>query len=535
MRGLVDAMRGAGPWGLCAAALLLVAIPAGAAEPGWQGEERAEERAEGRAEVGAAEASSDGAEGGEASGSEGAADELAFDSGEGSAEVGAVVDSGGGLFEDSLDGPSTTGAGESSLDLGGYVRSDTFIGVLPGTSQPAIQAAYGELALQARARVGARGDAFGELRLRYGQQLSERALFVDLREAYVNTYLGPLDLRLGKQIVVWGRADAFNPTNNLTPIDFRVRSPVEDDRRVGNVGARAFLNFLPFRLEGVWMPLYLPTTYPDIQLDEMVVFAEPTFPSRRLADGLWATRLHLEAGSFEASASYLYGAAVLPGFALAGYDVGPEAEIRVSRTAYTHHVVGVDFSTAIGDAFGLRGEAAYRMPVRWRETVHAPNPDLQYVIGIDRQIGSINVIAQYLGRYTFEWQERPPPENGDPALLRGQTEPLAPLVREAIETALFQTIANRNQMLFNQLAQIQHSASLRLEWLTLHETLSLSALGLLNVTTQEWLVFPKLSYHLADAMTASVGAEIYSGPDGTLFDMIEESLTAGYAELRLSF
>ena len=62
-----------------------------------------------------------------------------------------------------------------------------------------------------------------------------------MREAYVNAYLGPFDLRLGKQIIVWGRADALNPTNNLTPVDFRIRSPLEDDIRLGNVGARAFL------------------------------------------------------------------------------------------------------------------------------------------------------------------------------------------------------------------------------------------------------------------------------------------------------
>lgn len=446
-----------------------------------------------------------------------------------------VVESGGGLFEESLDAPAAAEEAESKVDLGGYVRGDTFIGVLPGTSQPALQAAYGELSLQARARAGARGDAFAEMRLRYGQQLSEHTLFVDLREAYVNAYLGPVDLRLGKQIVVWGRADAFNPTNNLTPIDFRIRSPIEDDRRLGNVGARGFVNVLPFRLEGVWMPLYLPTTYPDIQLDDMVVFAEPTYPGRRVRDGLWATRLHLEAASFEASASYLYGEALLPGFALAGYEVGPEAEIRVSRTSYTHHVVGADFSTAIGDVFGLRGEAAYRRPVRWRDTPHAPNPDLQYVVGIDRQFGAVNVIAQYLGRYTFDWEEAPPPENDDPAQLRGQMEPLAPVVQDAIEAALSQTLASRNQMLFNQLAELQHSASLRVEWLALHETLSLSALGLVNLTTEEWLVFPKMTYQIADGMSAAVGAEIYSGPDGTLFDMIEESLTAGYGELRLSF
>ena len=93
-------------------------------------------------------------------------------------------------------------------------------------------------------------------------------------------YLGPVDLRLGQQIIVWGRADALNPTNNLTPVDFRIRSPIEDDIRLGNVGARAFLRLSPVRLEGVWMPVYLPTELPTVGLAARRV-VRPRRSSRR--------------------------------------------------------------------------------------------------------------------------------------------------------------------------------------------------------------------------------------------------------------
>jgi hypothetical protein len=36
-------------------------------------------------------------------------------------------------------------------------------------------------------------------------------------------------------------------------------------------------------------------------------------------------------------------------------------------------------------------------------------------------------------------------------------------------------------------------------------------------------------------MTTYLGAEVYVGPDGTLIDLIDERLSAVYAELRLSF
>ena len=36
-------------------------------------------------------------------------------------------------------------------------------------------------------------------------------------------------------------------------------------------------------------------------------------------------------------------------------------------------------------------------------------------------------------------------------------------------------------------------------------------------------------------MTAYIGAQIFTGPDDTLFGLIDQTLSAGYAELRFSF
>ena len=58
---------------------------------------------------------------------------------------------------------------------------------------------------------------------------------------------------------------------------------------------------------------------------------------------------------------------------------------------------------------------------------------------------------------------------------------------------------------------------------------------MLNLTTKEWLVYPKISYQLSDRMSTAIGGEIYQGPDGTLLGLIDNTLTAGYAELRLTY
>ena len=453
---------------------------------------------------------------------------------------------GGGLFEQAQ-AEAEPGSGESKgaglpFDLNGYIRGDAFVGKRSRDDNWETKAAYGEFALKLRTKKLTFGDAYAETRFLYGLQSEQTGPKVDVREAYVNGYFGPLDVRIGQQIIVWGRADAFNPTNNVTPLDLRVHSPVEDDRRQGNLAVRANLNFSPIRLEGVWVPLYRPSEIP-VEPPQYVNLSETDFPRPDIKNGSEGARVHLELPAFEMSVSYLYGFAPLPGLNYSRTVLGTPDLVHVARKPYEQHVIGFDFSTAIGDLMGLRAEAALREPLHYESRVYAPNPDLQYVLGIDHAFGSVNVIAQYMGKYTFDWKR----EDAPPA----DTERLQQLTDETwiydqgstarnnaiaeVEAQVQPILYVTNQMLFSQLERVQHLATVRIEWLTLHDTLSISALGFMNFSTQEWLVFPKLGYQITDALSTSVGAEIYGGPNDTLFGTIDAKLSAGYAELRYAF
>ena len=461
----------------------------------------------------------------------------------GGSDGGVPEESTGSLFEQSLaasEKPAGAPPGAAPVlpvTFGGYVRGDTFIGRVPNGNQGLVTAAYGELSLNVRTAKGAHGDGFAEVRIRHGLQGETQGLLIDAREAYANVYAGPFDLRLGQQIIVWGRADALNPTNNLTPFDLRIRSPIEDDRRLGNVGARANLRLSPVRLEGVWIPVYRPSELPVVILPQYVAFGRPNFPVPTLQNGLGAGRLHLELSSFELSLSYLRGYAPLPGLTLSSLTFGTTPEVLVSRTAYNQDVLGLDFSTTIGSV-GVRAEAAYRRPIDYQNRPYAARPDAQYVVGLDHTFGSVSVIGQYLGRYVFDWQK----ENGsamarvDPnaigtTLMMTETAALRQQATDGVNAELLRI----NQILFNQTAQLQHVATARVEWTGLHDTLSIAMLGMMNFTTKEWLAAPKIGYKLSDQMTAYLGAEIFYGPEGTLFGLIDQTLTAGYAELRASF
>src|SRR6185503_2665689 len=107
----------------------------------------------------------------------------------------------------------------------------------------------------------------------------------------------------------------------------------------------------------------------------------------------------------------------------------------------------------------------------------------------------------------------------------------ADLVNDEVNAELAQI----NQILFSQTARVQHIATLRFEWLLAHETLSLSSLCLYNFTTQEWLVTPRIGWRATDALTIYVGGQVFAGPDDTLFGLIDQTLSAGYTELRFTY
>jgi hypothetical protein len=448
------------------------------------------------------------------------------------------AETGAGLFEQSIAATSSGASTVAPVEWSGYIRGDFYQGKTRGAADSDVKAAYTEFSLIARTTKGTYGDAYAETRLRYGRQGDVQDTFLDVREAYANAYLGPVDLRLGKQIIVWGRADLLNPTNNLTPNDMRIRSPIEDDRRIGNVGARAIVRLqpLPMRFEAVWMPFFVPSELPPVSLPSFVSFADPVYPEPAARNGLGAGRLHLELPSVEMSISYLQGPAPLPGLTLTSVTYGLDPSVKVSRTAYRHQVIGFDFSTAIGDIVAIRGEAAYRRPFEYQDRIYNPRPDLQYALGLDRTFGKVMVIVQYLGRYAFDWSKKEGlagEVNADELKLTTQQE-IDAYDAKAKERINIQ-LEKINQILFNQTERLQHLATARVEWMGLNDALSISAIGMFNVTTKEWLAAPKIGFRFSDSLIGYLGAEILTGPKDTLFSLVDETLSAGYVELRSTF
>ena len=111
--------------------------------------------------------------------------------------------------------------------------------------------------------------------------------FIESTAVYVEALdiLPGLDLRVGRQIVQWGAADMFNPTNNLNSLN------LEDPLKFGEVRANQMIrldwgigdNFI---FTGVWVPVFEPALLPELDLSNAIVELDIAITEQRGFAGL---------------------------------------------------------------------------------------------------------------------------------------------------------------------------------------------------------------------------------------------------------
>ena len=241
--------------------------------------------------------------------------------------------------------------------------------------------------------------------------------------AYVAlTDLAPgLDIKIGRQIVVWGTADKFNPTNNINADDVEDRplftEPIANQMAVVDyapLGDRLYL-------QGVYVPMFFPALLPPSAahglkdpfaevpfsnqvekdkinyLQETFLPANPKFtpnvfghvvpPENAFKNGQAAFKLGSRLGEVDLSASYYYGrhdfpipkvshttmTAPLNGAEPAdGYYFRSDVDLIYPKM----QVIGLDFATQLPflGNMGLWGEGALIIPKQHIFSIDLPVP-----------------------------------------------------------------------------------------------------------------------------------------------------------------
>lgn len=361
---------------------------------------------------------------------------------------------------------------------------------------------------------GAKASLFGAIELRYDQADAGRnRVFLD--EAYVDLYLGPVDLRLGRQIFAWGRADGFNPTDNLTAWDY---SDILDtvDEQLGLVGALATYYVGDWSVDAVLAPAFTASVLPAPDsrwwpklpaqvenpafpafggpfLEASYEFLDKVLPDEGLEALQYALRVTGILGGWDVSVSWFDGYDDLPALHL-GTEVDSSfttARIQVEPRYHRRRAVGADFATTIG-SFGVHGEGAYYLTADWSGTDPAiDDPYLQFVVG---------------GDYTFD-----DIVGGDDLflLLEWSQEIRVPDRGTSYRSTDLNHVFRRS--LFGKAD------------LDLGEFSKLTLEGVYNFATEDWYLQPGVSWSFTDGLELLVDIDLLGGPPDSFFGGFEQN------------
>ena len=315
-----------------------------------------------------------------------------------------------------------------------------------------------------------------------------------VREAYVDWGRDALAVRVGRQIVAWGRADGVNPTDKLAPKDFTLLSPDDESQRLGIDALKIRYALNPsISLTAVAAQFTAHITPQAALPANLVKAAEP-------AGTEWAVKLDRAGQGLDWSVSYFD-------------DRERFARYRLDLGIPTAPVFHGDFERSRG----LGGDLALASGAwTWRaEVSHAvlrPGCDQcpQYerrvsraVLGADLDFAeTMNLNVQLLA--TRHWDYREP------------TTAAGPL----------RTLELGRARLNAEYAALESGLTFRLSDRLLNDKFRWEIGAVFDLAGQSRLIRPRVSYTINDQTRLSAGIDFYEGDSQTYFGALTKNSLA---------
>jgi hypothetical protein len=246
----------------------------------------------------------------------------------------------------------------------------------------------------------------------------------DIREAYVEFYLDSVDVKIGKQIIVSGQADALYLTDIVSPRNLKDFVLTETtDMRIGVPAVKASYYFGNYTFDGIWIAQGIPTT----TYSQDSIWSSPSnlLPSSAtITTNIPPTpELLIENSEVFAKLRY-FGSSISYEF-IVGNTYSDEPHISnltittPSPLAGTldlqfdrYPILGGSFSTTLG-SFVVRGESILSFNKAFSVLETTPSPSvveeehhyLQGLIGLDWKLFGFDMSSQYMLSHIFDYHE----------------------------------------------------------------------------------------------------------------------------------
>ncbi len=334
-------------------------------------------------------------------------------------------------------------------------------------------------------------------------------LELGLRELYMDIFFDAVDVRIGKQQIIWGKADGVFITDIVSPKDlYEFLLPEFDEIRTGVTAVKLDYYSGDNTFELVWLPTFTPTILPDAQ---SIWFPALNFPVQPVFDN---SQRQVK-GSLENSEVFAKFSALtsLVDFeVMAGYAWDDDPTMHISKTidpvtrqitsltvTPRHHrltIMGGSFSTTLGGVV-VRGEGAFYQGKYFNTADPAVTDAVvkkdyaHYLIGLDYSLWDIKLSGQFIQQAILDY---------DAAIDQDEYE----------NTMTF--LARRD---------------------FLRETLTLELFSYIGLEHNDALIRPRMLYDLTDGFELQLGANIFTGSEGRFGQYDKNDMI--YSKIKYSF
>ncbi len=337
---------------------------------------------------------------------------------------------------------------------------------------------------------------------------------VRMREIYLDLYFNSFDIRIGKQQIVWGKADGVFITDIVSPLNLsEFLLPDFDEIRVGVYAAKVDYYLGNSTIEAIWKPVYAGNEFPG---PGSIWYKPPEFPAPATFD-YSKEKINPSLENSEVYLKYSFSSSAID-FDLMGaytWDQTPSMHVKkiLGMDTVTHkpvlkellitpehhrlYVAGGSFTSTI-KSFVIRGEAAYYNGKYFQTTdplaedALVQKDYLHYVVGLDYGVGNLKLSAQFIQKYIMDYEDE---------------------INEDEFSNTMTVLARYDAM---------------------RETLHLELFSYIGLNYGDALIRPKVTYDFSDAFSILLGANIFTGDEQGMFGKYQDNSMI-YTKIKYNF
>jgi hypothetical protein len=307
-------------------------------------------------------------------------------------------------------------------------------------------------------------------------------LSVGLTEAYIDMYSQDVDVRIGKQQIIYGKADGVFITDVVSPKNLsEFLLPDFDEIRLGVTAVKVDYYRNDATYELVWIPLFTPNTMPE---------ADSIWNVNGIDFGDSTEDIDASLENSEIFGKYSLYSSTIDFDIMSGSMWDDEPTITTDGD-FTHHrmgIIGGSFSTTVHH-YIIRGEGAWNTGKYVNATLEMDY--LHYMVGIDTTVNSWNLSAQFIEKVYLDYEDN------------------------------------------TSVDQWQNTITLMANKEFYDNTILFEIFTYIEFDEINALIRPKVTYSLSDDITVMAGCNIFLGDSGTYGQFDDNSML--YTKIKLSF